>query len=145
MPRERSEQKVVHPSFLLPTFAAVDKENERHAALSDKPFPMTPGNKLQKKGRALTTGRAKKTTKPTTSLLHETPVRVPLSSKEVNGTNVRHSYKLNPFAACDVSLHENATKAKTSEKDDDRLLHHAGGPISFPHAIRVKNPHGKAR
>ena len=159
MSSERSK-RVVHPSFVMPMFAATDKENEYHAGHSMVSYPMTPGNKPQKKGKAMTTGRAKsKTNKTTTTtLLSEKAVRVPLSSKKMNGTNGHnHLHTLNPFAGCDVSIHENdqqsvlavagsAAKAKDGERDDHHisLLYHVGGPISSQHAARVRTPHKKA-
>ena len=54
MSSERSE-RVVHPSFVTPMFAATDKENEYHAGHNMASYPMTPGNKPQKKGKAMTT------------------------------------------------------------------------------------------
>lgn len=158
MSSERSK-RAAHASFVTPMFAAIDKENEYHAAHNMCSYPMTPGNKSQKKGKAMTTGRAKsKTNKTTSSLLHEKPVRVPLSSKKMNGANDRISHHaVNPFAACDVSIHDNdhrsvravagsAAKAKDGENDDHHisLLYHVGGPISSHHAARVQTPHGKA-
>ena len=153
-----SGERGVHPSFVVPTHSAADKENEH---LNTKLFPVTPGHKPLKKGKALTTGRVKKT-KPA-SLLHEKPIRVPLSSKKTNATTpppadgLHHSHHvLNPFGWCDVSLHENdhhsahdvassAIKAKGVETDDhNSLLYHVGGPISSQHAARVRTPHGKA-
>ena len=151
----RSE-RVVHPSFVAPMFGAADKENEIHAPHSNTAsYPMTPGNKPHKKGKAMTTGRAKN---KTTSLLSEKPVRVPLSSKKMNrASDYAHHHAVNPFAGCDVSIHENdhrsvsalagsASKAKDSAKDDHHigLLYHVGGPISSQHAARVRTPHGKA-
>ena len=143
----------MHPSFVVPMLRAADKENEIHAPHSNMTsYPMTPGNKPQKKGKAMTTGRAKN---KTTSLLSEKPVRVPLSSKKMNqATDYVHHHAVNPFAGCDVSIDANsvhasagsATKAKDIAKDDHHvgLLYHVGGPISSQHAARVRTPHGKA-
>ena len=157
MSSERSE-RVVHPSFVTPMFAATDKENEYYARHNMASYPMTPGHKPQKKGQAMTTGRAKsKTTKTTTSLLSEKAVRVPLSSKKINGAkSYIHHHTVNPFAGCNVSIHEgdhhsvlavaSATKANDGDRDDHHtsLLYHVGGPISSQHAARVRTPHGKA-
>lgn len=148
--RKKEEQHfVVHPSFAVPIF---DKENDYHRTTGSHHHygmaPVTPGTKPRKKA-AMTTGKAR--TKKST-LLHQKPIRVPLSSKSTNRI-------MNPFGACDVSLHGDyasvravggsASKTARGRDNDDNVsvvsahLYHVGGPISSG-AARVRTPHGKA-